>query len=226
MRTDKTLAVKMRRQGKSYSEIHGVLRIPKATLSDWFSGADWSRDIRKKLTTAADIVSTERIRKLDQIRGEHLKKVYKEARREARKEFVELKYNPLFIAGLMLYGGEGDKRTRGQVRLCNTDPELVRLFVLFLKKVCQIPVEKIKGSVLIYPDLDADECTDYWSAKSGIPRNNFQKCVTIQGRHKKRKLSHGVGNAMVLSTYFKEKVLEWLRLLPRELMGKKYYASI
>lgn len=226
MRVDKKAATTMRREGKSYSEILKALKVPKATLSGWFGKANWSREVRKKLTAQATVASTERIRNLDRIRGRHLKRVYAEARDEARKEFAELKYNPLFIAGLMLYWGEGDKRTRGQVRLCNTDPELVRLFVFFLKNACQIPDEKIKGSVLIYPDLDPDTCVDYWSAKSGIAKNNFHACVTIQGRHKKRKLLHGVGNAMVLSTYFKEKILEWIRLLPHELMGKKYYESM
>lgn len=122
--------------------------------------------------------------------------------------------------------GEGDKRTRGQVRLANTDPELIRLFVFFLKNACQVPSERIKASVLIYPDLDPEMCRTYWLTRSSIKTQNFHKCVVILGRHKTRKLSYGVCSIFVTSTYFKEKILEWLRLMPYELMSRKYYASI
>lgn len=216
----------MRKQGSSYNEIYERLKIPKATLSDWFSAEDWSIRVKKKLIEASKISSAVRIVKLDTIRGNHLKNVYEEAKREASLELASLKYNPLFIAGIMLYWGEGDKRTRGQVRLVNTEPEIIRLFVLFLTEVCRIPHEKIRASVTIYPDLNELECRKYWSDASGIPIESFTKCVTIQGRHKTRKLSYGMCNVLVLSTYFKIKLLEWLRLLPQELMGRAYYESM
>ncbi len=216
----------MRRDGKSYAEILEALKIPKATLSDWFGHANWSREIRKKLTVAAGVVSTDRIRELDRVRGKHLKRVYEEARHEARKEFTELKYNPLFIAGLMLYWGEGDKITKQSTRLINTDPEMVRLFVLFLQKVCRIPKEKIRAQAIIYPDLDPKSCIMRWSKAAGISRNSFTKCSVIVGRHKTKKVSHGTCTICVSSTYFKVKILEWLSMLPKELMSRRYYANM
>jgi len=226
MRADKEAANKMRRDGKSYTEILAALKIPKATLSNWFGHVNWSRDIRKKLTAAAGIVSTERIRELDRVRGKHLERVYGEARGEARKEFEGLKYNPLFIAGLMLYWGEGDKVTKQSTRLINADPEMIRLFVLFLREVCRIPKEKIRAQAIIYPDLDPDGCIAHWSRAAGIPRNSFTKCSVIIGRHKTKRLSHGTCTIYVSSTYFKVKMLEWLSRLPKELMSTGYYANI
>lgn len=216
----------MRRAGKSYAEILAALKIPKATLSDWFGQANWSRDVRKKLTKAVTAVSTERLRALNQTRGNNLKSAYDEAREEARKELPELKYNPLFIAGLMLYWGEGDKVTRHNTRLTNTDPEMIRLFVSFLLHACRIPEERIKASVLVYPDLDASRCLAYWSKASGVSSNKFTKCIAIRGRHKTKRLPNGVCIIVVSNSYFKTKILEWMRLLPKELMDKKYYASM
>ena len=226
MRKDKNRALTLRKTGKSYREIEGLLKIPRATLSDWFSRKDWSKDIAKKLNARNGKTSTIRIIELNKIRGKNLARVYEEARREATAEFQRLKYNPLFVAGRMLYWGEGDKRTHGQTRLTNTDPEMIRLFVFFLRHVCCIPDMKIKGGVLIYPDLNADECRRYWARSARIGADNFLKCVTIQGRHKTRKLSHGVCSIYVASTYFKVKMLEWINLIPKELMNKGYYASM
>ena len=112
MRKDKEIAFNMRRSGKSYNEIRSALKIPRATLSGWFSKVDWSNDIAKKLAVAVQKQHTVRIIELDKIRGTHLKRAYEEAREEARTDLFELRYNPLFIAGLMLYWGEGDKLTK------------------------------------------------------------------------------------------------------------------
>ncbi|MBI5457662.1 hypothetical protein HY971_02980 [Candidatus Kaiserbacteria bacterium] len=226
MRADKKAATTMRREGKSYSEILKALKIPKATLSGWFGKANWSQGVRKRLAKTATTLSTERLRELNQIRGNNLKNAYDEARREAREEFIELKYNPLFIAGLMLYWGEGDKVTRHNTRLTNTDPEMIRLFVFFLTRACRIPRKQIKASVLVYPDLNAAECLTYWSRNSALDKNSFTKCIRISGRHKTKRLPNGVCIIVVSSSYFKTKILEWMSLLPKELMDRKYYASM
>ena len=102
MRKDKEIAFKMRKNGKSYNEIRTALKIPKATLSDWFSKIDWSNEIAKKLAAAVQKQHTVRLIELDKTRGTHLKHLYEEAREEAKNDLLELKYNPLFIAGLML----------------------------------------------------------------------------------------------------------------------------
>ena len=39
-------AVELRKIGKSYSEIHKLLEIPKSTLSSWFSNKDWSQEVK------------------------------------------------------------------------------------------------------------------------------------------------------------------------------------
>jgi len=226
MRGDREAATILRRAGKSYDEIYRALKIPKATLSNWFAGIDWSAAIKKQLVQRSIAVSTQRMLVLDAIRGSHLRKVYQAAREEARKEFDQLKYNPLFIAGIMLYWGEGDKRTRHTTKLTNTDPEMIRLFVSFLRNACFVPKEKIRASLVIYPDLDSDECVVYWSRQSSIPCRNFVKSSVIVGRHPERRLGRGICLVYISSTYFKVKMLEWMSLLPQELMRKGYYANM
>lgn len=226
MRKDRQQAIGLRKEGYSYRKIRDKLKVPLSTLSDWFSGEEWSKKVRDKLTAAAQVESTIRIVELDKVRGEHLKQAYTEAKEEARQELETLKYNPLFIAGIMLYWGEGDKLTNGQTRLSNSDPALIKLYVEFLRKACRIPESKIKGSLLIYPDIEEQSNLRFWSFASGIPTSRFSKSVLIQGKHKTKRLRHGVCSVLVLSTYFKVKILEWMRLLPQELMNRAYYENI
>lgn len=183
--------------------------------------------MKERLIEASRATGNKRLQELNRIRGERLAKAYGEAREEARKDLQKLKYNPLFIAGVMLYWGEGTKTPSSNgLKFSNTDPEMVRLYVSFLRKVCRIPIEKIKLHVLIYPDLDDLSCRRFWSAASELPLSQFTKSVRVQGRHRTNRLSWGVCLVTVSSTYLKEKMLEWLKLLPGELMNKEYYENI
>ena len=226
MRKDKDEAFQLRRTGKSYSEISASLKIPRATLSGWFGKEDWSEKIKQKLSKSMQQTHTVRLRELNQIRGSNLELVYNDARNEAREEFENLKYNPLFIAGLMLYWGEGDKVNPNGVKFTNTDAKMIKLYVFFLKNVCRVPLDKIKGQVLIYPDLDEPACRGFWSENSGLPIKNFTKTTVITGRHKTNRLANGICLVTVSSSYFKVKILEWIGLFAGELMNRRYYENI
>jgi hypothetical protein len=226
MRNDKLQAIDLRKSGKSYSQISDELKVSKSTLSGWFGKEDWSDTIKLKLSKSIQEKHTARLIDLNQIRGENLERVYSDARVEAQSEFERLKYNPIFISGIMLYWGEGDKVNKNAVKFTNTDPKMIQLYVFFLSKICNIPEEKIKAQVIIYPDLDNDTCKSYWAENSNLPLSNFTKTSVIEGRHKTNRLSNGICMVIVSSSYFKVKILEWIKLLPQALMSKDYYENI
>jgi len=224
MRTDKPLALALRKTGKSYNEISKQLRVPKSTLSEWLRGHRWSQAITANLNEQLKRSAIIRIRYLNSIRGEHLARLYKVGEREAVQEFKRLKYHPLFIAGVTIYWGEGDKVSRFGARISNTDPAMVRIFVNFLRHVCQIQFKRIRAGILLYPDLDEDVCKNFWVEKSGLRNSNFGKSTVIQGRHKTRRVRHGICSVGVSSAYFKQKMLIWIDLLSQQLISKEYYS--
>lgn len=226
MRKGKEKATELRRQGKSYRQIKAELKIPLSTLSEWFRNVDWSKKLADELAVARRAEHVARLTELNRVRGLHLEKAYREAREEATREFESLKYNPLFIAGIMLYWGEGTKGPKLGVKLSNTDPVLVRLYVHFLMHACRIPISKIKAQVLVYPGLEERTCRGYWAKQSGIPWENFTKSSIIVGRHPVKRLNWGVCIVVVSNTYFKQKMLVWLDLLPKALMDRVYYENI
>jgi hypothetical protein len=216
MRSDKTAALQLRSTGKSYNEIKATLGIPKSTLSDWLSRSAQSKQIKTALTQRARAGHILRLHTLSDIRGKHLARLYEEARAEARREFVYLKSYPLFTAGVALYWGEGNKASLHSLSLGNTDPAMIRLFVVFLRAVCGAPEGKIRAYILLYPDLDPKTCLRFWIKSSGLPKTAFNKCVRIKGRHKTRRLHYGVCVVSITSRYLKEKVQVWLNLLADE----------
>lgn len=218
MRNDRHLAIKLRKQKKSYNKISEELGIPKSTLVYWFKNKNWSQQIKKELTKNALYTAKKRLRLINKARREKWARWHEKCRKQARKEFSHFKKNPLFLAGLMLYWGEGDSKIEnGLVRLSNTDPEMIKIISLFLQKSCGIPKEKIKITLILYPDLNEDKCKDLWSKASGIPKNKFYKTQVIYGKHPTKRLLHGICNIYVASRELKEKIFVWLKLYQQEL---------
>ncbi len=213
MRTDKEKAFDLRASGKSYNDIAATLGMSRSTLSLWFKGHSFSEEIRKSLTLNASAVSTERLHKLNKVRGDSLNAFYHRAMIEATLELEMHKCDPLFIAAVSAYWGEGDKRSRNNVRLINTDPVMLQLFIEFLTRFCLVPKESIRAALFIYPDLDEDVCRQYWEGEIGI--SNFHKTMVLPSRHKTNKLQYGTCSVIVSNTYLKKKMLLWIDQLPK-----------
>lgn len=219
MRTDKHLAVKLRRQGRSYNKISKELGIPKSTLTGCFSNKIWSRNIKEELTNRANYMARERLRLFNKLQKEKWEQWREKARQYAEKEFPDLKKSYLFLAGLILYWGEGDSKMENSiVRLSNTDPEMIKIFFLFLRNICQIPQNKIKITLILYPDLKESQCKNFWTKNMGISKKQFYKTQFIKGKHPTKRLLYGICNIYVSSRELKEKIFTWLKLYRQELL--------
>lgn len=212
MRKDKMLALALRKRGYSYNLIHKKLNVPISTLSDWFSNIRWSQVIKRDLTKRAFEKVYPQLRAMSKARSIMWEKWREDARQEAIRKFSKFVKDKLFVAGIMLYWGEGDQTPKGAVRLANTDPRMIALFSEFLKKYCLLAGREMKVAIVIYPDLSSDGCKIYWSRVSGVPTERFAKVQVIQGRHPTKKLSHGICYIGVNSRQIKEKILKWIEL--------------
>jgi transcriptional regulator with XRE-family HTH domain len=213
MRTDKESAFALRKQGKSYKEIHRELGMSVSTLSNWFQNVDFSEEIKRSVIAKAQLKSAAHMQVLNRARGDLLRAHYAQGEIEAIQELTDNIKNPLFISGVTAYWGEGDKLSRNQVRLANTDPQMINLFINFLVTFCYIPKEKLRLALHIYPDLDDEECRKYWSKITGL--DYFHKTMVLPGRHKTRRLPYGTCTVITTNTYLKKKLLVWIDQMPK-----------
>jgi len=217
MRNDKSEAFVLRKKGLSYSAISNRLVVPKSTISYWFKDIDWSKDIKKQLSDKAKIISTERLKRLIVLRKIKYDKLYQLAQREAEIYFLKNKNNLLFITGIMLYWGEGDKNFKnGAIRITNTDPTMIKIFKQFLLDIFNYEETKIRAWLLLYPDLNIKECLKYWNANTDIPLINFTKSTIIGRRHKTHRLPYGVCTISITNKYLKKKILTWIDLYKQD----------
>jgi len=213
MRKDKVRAYQLRREGKSYKEIKKILGIPLSTIAGWFKNEEWSQKIRDELGARASLAFPEKMVAIQKANKARWTKKYKEYRLMAESQFSKYRNDPLFISGLMLFWGEGNKSPKDStVRLTNSDPAMIRIFYNFLTNTMSVDSDKIKIHLLLYPDLIDDMQKSFWSKAIGIPLSQFIKSTYIKGRHPTRRLSYGVCMIYVCSRELKDKILTWLNL--------------
>lgn len=221
MRNDRHLAIKLRKQKKSYNKISKELDIPKSTLCYWFRDLQWSQAVKKELSEKAQRLATKRMRAIARANKKRWEVWRKQHREEAKKEFPLLKSDSLFTTGIMLYWGEGDSKLKNEVRLANTDPRMIKLFNKFLRKICKIPKERIHVLLILYPDLCEEKCKKFWSTKTGISLKQFDRAQFIYGRHPTKRLEYGTCLLRVsASRGLKEKIMTWRDLLTKSLLNK------
>lgn len=216
MRRDKEKIFELRAQGKTYNEICAFFPISKGTLSCWFGKNKAFPEVLMKNEEESKKVNMEKVKAMNKGRSESLVRLYEKAKTEAREEFAVLKANPLFFTALALYWGEGDKRSKYNIRITNTDPKLIKIFIAFSVQVLGIPKERIKAWLLIYPDLNDNICKVYWSEYLSLSSENFNKTIIIEGKRKVNRLNYGVCTAGFSSIYAKKKLLVWLEMLGDE----------
>lgn len=207
-------ALQLRRAGYSYRMIEAELGVRRSTLHGWLkdepdhAGVVRQRRAAAQRKTAGSAVLRRHWRQHQQ-------------RASARQEVAALlsgqfSARELFLVGLMLYWAEGAK-TQSIASVTNSDPRIIKLFVIWLEQCLQVDRSQLRGEVHIYPDIDVDEAETYWSAISGIPRSQFYKAQVDQRSHKsitkRGKLKYGTLHVKVLgagSTKLHRNILGWI----------------
>lgn len=218
MRNDRQKAELLRLKGMSYRAISQKLCIPVSTLSTWFKRAAWSSQIKEKLSQEIRTPSGKTIRAMAEANRRRWSQHREQGRAEADQEFVSLRQESLFLAGLGLYWAIGDKVLENNVvKLSSADPDIVRVFFGFLKAYAKVQSDAVQVRMVLYPDLIENVQKNFWSRATGIPGSLFKKPIRLGGRSPKKRNSYGVCLVMANSRYLKEKICRWVELYRADL---------
>lgn len=169
-RNDREKAIRLRLEGKTYTEIKDILHIGKGTLSSW---------LRDMPLTAVQLhqVRDMNPRRIEKFRATMKKKSdmrFERAYEQAKKDIGRLTKRDLFIAGIYLYWGEGTKAERGGVSITNTDPAVIRTFLSWATMM-NFSREDLYVRLHLYSDMDVKKETEYWSNELSIAQARFRK---------------------------------------------------
>ena len=104
-------------------------------------------------------------------------------------DYKPSKNKMLEIIGLVLWATEGDKT---QLSLSNGNPSIIRQYLNFLRKICNLQEEKIKAVIHCHDTLPYENCIRYWSKLANIPHSRFTKPYIKKDRGGTRKYPYGI----------------------------------
>ena len=179
----KNRAIELRRDGCSYTDIKRELNVSKSTLTLWLRDVPYKPNdaVLKRFVHARELSSLARTK----IRLESEKNALIAAGKDIGKTISK---RDLLFLGLGLYMGEGSKSA--MVRVANSDLEVIKLTMIWLKKVYGLRNNNFSIRIHLYPDSDVEKCLDYWARNTGIPRSQFHK-TSIDRRTNKMKAHQG-----------------------------------
>jgi transcriptional regulator with XRE-family HTH domain len=163
-----------RSEGWSIKQIARELAVSRSSVSLWV------RDI--ELTEAQRAALLERNPAFNRQHSGWL--VVSARRREARLHAQEegralaRRGDPLHIAGCMFYWAEGSK-SRNALQFCNSDPEMVRFFLRFLRVYFPLRDEEIRVTCYLYADHERrqQQIEEYWLSLLGLDRSSLCRSV-------------------------------------------------
>jgi len=158
----------LRKGGYSYSDIQKMTGVSKSTLSGWLSGLEYrpNKIVQDRMIKARYFSSLAKTR----IKNESILR----ANKEAKDEIGNYSDRELLFVGLGVYMGEGTK-TKGVVRIINSDPKIIRLMISWFRDVFGIKINNLRLRMHIYPDINESVAMKYWSAQTGLKKEQFMK---------------------------------------------------
>ena len=208
---DKQKALAMRKNGMSYSQIKEKLGVSKSTLSGWLYNMPLSEKRIRELRADSPI-RIERYRNTMRLKREEK---FTKAYEIISQKIGKLTKRELFLSGLFLYWAEGGKTKNGTTCLTNTNPNMLKFFINWLK-IFNIPKEKLKIHLHLYSNMNIKKQEKYWSIELGIPLKQFKKSYIKKSSSLAITYKNGFGQGTcTVSVYLTD-------LTAQVLMGLKY----
>jgi hypothetical protein len=207
-------AIRLRKDGYSYTYIRDTLKVPKSTLSDWLHNIKF---IPNKVTL--ETIGRARIESgkyKNNLKKENINK----ANLQAEKDIGTISNRDIMMLGLGIYIGEGGK-TAGLTRLINSDPKIIRLAIKWFKFCFNIKMKNLTLRLHLYPDNDINKSINYWSKETKIPKEQFTKTIidnrTDKKDKKRHKLPFGTAHLSIksfgdkeLGVYLHRRIMAWI----------------
>jgi hypothetical protein len=209
---DREKVFNLRKQGMSYSQIKKVIPLSKSTLSRWLRNLPLTKERIRELRDN----NAQRIERYRETRRRNWEKRLNSTLKEERKKLIPLTNKQLYLAGLLLYWGEGLKSLKGSVSLNNTDPKIVKFYLYWLIRVLKVNKKNLKVYIHLYDDMDINKEIHFWSTELNIPLTQFNKPYIKKSKREwlnQKGFSHGTCTVIISNVLLKEKIMMGIRAI-------------
>lgn len=204
----------LRKQGLSLREIAKITKCSKSVVSYWIKDIPLTEEQIERLKSNQD-KGRARAAQHPNSSKQKWEKIRTGITEEAAKEISnDISLNELRLIGAALYWAEGYNATRSYFFFANSNPDMIKVMMRFIRECCKVPPEKIKCRVNIHPHLDVNKAEEYWMGISGIPKKNFNKpllAVSKASKQKRDTLPMGTFNIGICDVVLLSRIKGWIK---------------
>ena len=129
----------LRKKGGSIARIATMLHASKSTVSYWCRDiALSSKQIQRLVQKQENAGALGRLRAAEKKRSARLARIESESKKGSRA-IGSLDQRDIFMLGIALYWGEGYKSGNEECGFTNSNPDIIRAFILWLRRVYNVP---------------------------------------------------------------------------------------
>lgn len=185
-------ALKLRETGNSVNQIAYELQVSKSSVSRWVRNVGLT-DEQIRYLSKRDATKAQNINKENAKRD----------REKWQKEGADRIHERDFIAGCMLYWGEGDKN-RNVLGFTNCDKNMIQMFAKFLRQTMGVNDDEFKMEIRCYSGGPSIEDIErYWREVTSLEMAPVHIRVNSDKRHgsgKKIKHPYGICRLKIFRT--------------------------
>lgn len=173
---EKEEAIKLRRNGLSYSEILEHVDVAKSTLSLWLHSVKLAKSQKQRLTKKKMDAAR---RGSDKVHAKRLE-IWKTTKEASAKSILNLCSKDRLLVGAALYWAEGSKEKEyigrsTSIKFSNSDPSMIILFRKWLREFFNISATAITYELYIHETADINSSKRWWADKLEINEN----CIRV-----------------------------------------------
>ncbi len=171
---ERALAMRLRKQGKSYGEILKVIKVSQSSLTLWLKGIELTSSQKKRLSDKkiTDSLKGATMRKQDRIARET--KIIRKSSQEIKKLTAREK----LLIGAALYWAEGAKQkpynVAVRVSFANSDPMMIQIFIAWLAIICNVKSRDLVYELYIHDSANVDLAVNYWNKLLKLKSGNLK----------------------------------------------------
>jgi hypothetical protein len=177
----------LRRKGYSIGEIVKQIKEPKSTVSYW------CKNIPLTDKQIANIQARHKTKSIQTLLAYSEKKRNKRLQKETKifelgkKDIEKFHKRELFFLGLGLYWGEGYKYPHAEFGFTNSDPEMILVYISWLKEVLGVNSNSLVCRISINAEhkYRIGEVEKFWIKTTKLKKTQFTKVSYIQVKNKK-----------------------------------------
>jgi hypothetical protein len=223
---EKERAIKLRKNGFSYSEILKEVFVSKSTLSLWLRSVGLAKEQKQRITEKRIVAA---------LKGAKAKKekriaITKKIKDAAKNDIEKIDSRNLWFIGIALYWAEGGKekdyKPGSGVNFNNSDPQMLLIFIKWLKTFFSINASDLIYDLYIHETADLKKSQVYWSETLSIPTEKIRTYLKKNKINTRRRNTgdgyHGLVRIKVAkSSSINRKITGWIEGVCERLLASK-----